>query len=60
MSSQAEVLDCELLLKSREQNFLGDRPIALLEQIDAGGSIPRAAGSVRHQRLIPDDMEFTT
>lgn len=43
MTTQTEALDCELLLKTQQQNFLGDRRIGLLEQIDASGSISRAA-----------------
>ncbi len=43
MSSAANELGYEIRLNLQDQNFLGDRRVALLEQIDTTGSISRAA-----------------
>lgn len=46
MTNPASGFDCELRLNRREQSFLGDRRVELLEQIATTGSISQAARSI--------------
>lgn len=39
-------IDCQIWLNRQQQNYLGDRRVELLEQIDATGSISQAARTI--------------
>jgi len=46
MNKPAIAIDCQIWLNRQQQNYLGDRRVELLEQIDATGSITQAARKI--------------